>query len=74
VVKAIGAPSLQVWFDLDHCRIVAGVQATKIRQCLPTGRVRDFLIAGVPMRREPDPGDLPAARVVPSCRGLQSFP
>jgi len=58
IVQAIGAPNLQVQFDLYHCQIVEGDLATKIRQYLPTGRVGHIQIAGVPMRQEPDLGEL----------------
>jgi hydroxypyruvate isomerase len=47
-----------VQFDLYHCQIVEGDVAMKIRQYLPTGRVGHFQIAGVPMRHEPDLGEL----------------
>ena len=57
-VQAIGAPNLKVQFDLYHCQIVEGDVAMKIRQHLPTGRVGHFQIAGVPMRHEPDLGEL----------------
>ncbi len=57
-VHAIGAPNLKVQFDLYHCQIAEGDVATKIRQHLPTGRVGHFQIAGVPMRHEPDLGEL----------------
>nr|CBA30043.1 Uncharacterized 28.3 kDa protein in gbd 5'region [Curvibacter putative symbiont of Hydra magnipapillata] len=57
-VQAIGAPNLKVQFDLYHCQIVEGDVAMKIRQYLPTGRVGHFQIAGVPMRHEPDLGEL----------------
>ena len=58
IVTAIGAPNLKVQFDLYHCQIVEGDVAMKIRQYLPTGRVGHFQIAGVPMRHEPDLGEL----------------
>ncbi|MGQ0708173.1 MAG: 2-oxo-tetronate isomerase [Rhodoferax sp.] len=58
IVQAIGAPNLKVQFDLYHCQIVEGDVAMKIRQYLPTGRVGHFQIAGVPMRHEPDLGEL----------------
>ncbi|MCY1372125.1 2-oxo-tetronate isomerase [compost metagenome] len=58
IVMAIGAPNLKVQFDLYHCQIVEGDVAMKIRQYLPTGRVGHFQIAGVPMRHEPDLGEL----------------
>jgi hydroxypyruvate isomerase len=54
----IGAPNVQVQMDLYHCQIVEGDVAAKIRQYLPTGRVGHFQIAGVPMRHEPDLGEL----------------
>ena len=57
-VLAVGAPNLKVQFDLYHCQIVEGDVAEKIRQYLPTGRVGHFQIAGVPMRHEPDLGEL----------------
>lgn len=57
-VQAVGAPNLKVQFDLYHCQIVEGDVAMKIRQYLPTGRVGHFQIAGVPMRHEPDLGEL----------------
>lgn len=58
IVQAVGAPNLQVQFDLYHCQIVEGDVAMKIRQYLPTGRVGHFQIAGVPERHEPDIGEL----------------
>lgn len=58
IVQAIGAPNLQVQFDLYHCQIVEGDVASKLRQYLPTGRVGHLQIAGVPERHEPDVGEL----------------
>lgn len=58
VVKAVGAANLKVQMDLYHCQIVEGDVAMKIRQYLPTGRVGHFQIAGVPLRHEPDLGEL----------------
>ena len=57
-VQRVGAPNLQVQFDLYHCQIVEGDVATKIRQYLPTGRVGHFQMAGVPERHEPSVGEL----------------
>jgi hydroxypyruvate isomerase len=54
----IGAVNVQVQMDLYHCQIVEGDVAMKIRQYLPTGRVGHFQIAGVPLRHEPDHGEL----------------
>lgn len=58
IVQAIGAANLKVQFDLYHCQVSEGDIATKIRQYLPTGRVGHFQLAGVPMRHEPDQGEL----------------
>ena len=58
IVQAIGATNLQVQFDLYHCQIVEGDVAMKLRQLLPTGRVGHLQIASVPMRHEPDLGEL----------------
>jgi 2-dehydrotetronate isomerase len=58
IVEQIGASNVKVQMDLYHCQIMEGDLATKIRQYLPTGRVGHFQIAGVPMRHEPDLGEL----------------
>lgn len=58
IVQAIGAPNLKVQMDLYHCQIVEGDVAMKLRQYLPSGRVGHLQIAGVPMRHEPDLGEL----------------
>jgi hydroxypyruvate isomerase len=58
ILKNIGAPNVKVQMDLYHCQIMEGDLAAKIRQYLPTGRVGHFQIAGVPMRHEPDLGEL----------------
>lgn len=58
VVTQIGAPNLKVQMDLYHCQIMEGDLASKLRQYLPTGRVGHLQIAGVPMRHEPDVGEV----------------
>lgn len=58
IVEAVGASNLKVQFDLYHCQIVEGDVAMKLRKYLPTGRVGHLQIAGVPMRHEPDLGEL----------------
>jgi 2-dehydrotetronate isomerase len=58
IIDLVGAPNLQVQMDLYHCQIVEGDVAMKIRKYLPTGRVGHFQLAGVPMRHEPDMGEL----------------
>jgi hydroxypyruvate isomerase len=58
LIEAIGEPNVKVQFDLYHCQIVEGDVAIKIKKYLPTGRVGHFQIAGVPMRHEPDLGEM----------------
>jgi 2-dehydrotetronate isomerase len=58
LVQALGAPNLKVQMDLYHCQIMEGDVATKLRQYLPSGRVGHLQVAGVPMRHEPDTGEL----------------
>jgi hydroxypyruvate isomerase len=58
IVQHIGAPNIKVQMDLYHCQIMEGDLATKIRHYLPSGRVGHFQIAGVPLRHEPDVGEL----------------
>ncbi|CAB3638022.1 2-oxo-tetronate isomerase [Achromobacter pulmonis] len=58
VVQAVNAPNLKVQMDLYHCQIVEGDVTARLRQYLPTGRVGHLQIAGVPLRQEPDRGEL----------------
>jgi hydroxypyruvate isomerase len=58
LIEAIGEPNVKVQFDLYHCQIVEGDVAMKIKKYMPTGRVGHFQIAGVPMRHEPDLGEM----------------
>ena len=58
VLAEVGAPNLQVQMDLYHCQIMEGDVTTRLRQYLPTGAVGHVQIAGVPMRQEPDDGEL----------------
>lgn len=58
IVAQVGAPNLKVQMDLYHLQIVEGDVAMKLRQYLPTGQVGHLQIAGVPMRHEPDLGEL----------------
>ncbi|MES2533443.1 MAG: 2-oxo-tetronate isomerase [Pseudomonadota bacterium] len=58
IVQAVGALNLKVQMDLYHCQIVEGDIAMKVRKYLPTGRVGHLQVAGVPMRHEPDLGEL----------------
>ncbi len=58
LVEEIGAPNVQVQFDLYHAQVMEGDLSMKLRQYLPTGRVGHIQIAGVPQRHEPDTGEL----------------
>jgi 2-dehydrotetronate isomerase len=58
VLAELSAVNLQVQMDLYHCQIEEGGIATKLRQYLPTGSVGHLQIASVPMRQEPDDGEL----------------
>ena len=58
VVESVNAPNLKVQMDLYHCQIVGGDVSAKLRRYPPTGRVGHLQIAGVPLRREPDQGEL----------------
>lgn len=58
LIEQIGAPNLKVQMDLYHCQIMEGDVTTKLRQYLPSGRVGHIQIAGVPLRHEPDQGEL----------------
>ena len=58
IVQELGATNLKVQMDLYHCQIVEGDLTCKLRQYLPTGRVGHIQIAGVPLRHEPDLGEV----------------
>lgn len=58
VVQNIGLPNLKVQMDLYHCQVTHGDLATLLRTWLATGRVAHLQIAGVPMRHEPDLGEV----------------
>jgi hydroxypyruvate isomerase len=58
LLAEVGEPNLKVQMDLYHCQIVEGDLAMKLRHYLPTGRVGHIQIAGVPMRHEPDLGEI----------------
>ncbi len=70
VVQAVNAPNLKVQMDLYHCQIVEGDVTAKLRQYLPTGRVGHLQIAGVPLRQEPDRGELDYGWIFSVLRGL----
>lgn len=65
IVQRLGAANLKVQMDLYHSQIVEGDVAMKLRDYLPSGRVGHLQIAGVPMRHEPDLGELNYAYLLP---------
>lgn len=56
ICREVGAPNLQVLFDLYHCQIVEGDLAMKLKQTI--ANVGHIQIAGVPERHEPDLGEI----------------
>lgn len=58
IVQEVGAPNLKVQLDLYHCQISEGDLTAVLRRDIPTGRVGHVQIAGVPLRHEPDHGEL----------------
>jgi 2-dehydrotetronate isomerase len=58
IVDEVGVDNLKVQMDLYHLQIVEGDVAMKLRRYLPTGKVGHLQIAGVPLRHEPDQGEL----------------
>jgi hydroxypyruvate isomerase len=60
VCDEIGAPNLQVQFDIYHCQIVEGDIAVKLKRDMkrPNGGIGHIQVAGVPDRHEPNLGEL----------------
>ena len=58
IVEELGLAHLKVQMDLYHCQIVEGDLAMKLRHYLPGGIVGHLQIAGVPLRHEPDVGEI----------------
>ena len=60
VCNEIGAPNLQVQFDIYHCQIVEGDVSVKLKRDMvrPNAGIGHIQIAGVPERHEPDIGEL----------------
>ncbi|WP_277186491.1 2-oxo-tetronate isomerase [Caballeronia sp. BR00000012568055] len=60
ICDEIGAPNLQVQFDIYHCQIVEGDIAMKLKRDMkrPNAGIGHIQIAGVPERHEPDLGEL----------------
>ncbi|MEM1130454.1 MAG: 2-oxo-tetronate isomerase [Pseudomonadota bacterium] len=56
IIEAIGAPNLQVQFDLYHAQIMEGDLTRRLERII--GYVGHMQIAGVPERHEPDTGEL----------------
>ena len=58
LVQGLQMPNLKVQMDLYHCQIMEGDLETQLRRYLPGGRVGHLQIAGVPLRHEPDVGEV----------------
>ncbi|KIG09856.1 2-oxo-tetronate isomerase [Caballeronia concitans] len=60
ICDEIGAPNLQVQFDIYHCQIVEGDVAVKLKRDMkrPNAGIGHIQIAGVPDRNEPDIGEI----------------
>lgn len=60
VCGEIGAPNLQVQFDIYHCQIVEGDISVKLKRDVvrPSAGIGHIQIAGVPERHEPNLGEL----------------
>ncbi|WP_244829086.1 2-oxo-tetronate isomerase [Caballeronia sp. TF1N1] len=60
ICDEIGAPNLQVQFDIYHCQIVEGDIAVKLKRDMKreNAGIGHIQIAGVPDRHEPDLGEL----------------
>jgi hydroxypyruvate isomerase len=56
IVQRVGAPNLRIQFDFYHVQIVSGDLIRRFERHLPLiGHVQ---VAGVPLRREPDEGEV----------------
>jgi hydroxypyruvate isomerase len=60
VCDEIGAPNLQVQFDIYHCQIVEGDIAVKLKRDMkrPNAGIGHIQVAAVPDRHEPNLGEL----------------
>ncbi|NIF56074.1 2-oxo-tetronate isomerase [Burkholderia sp. Ax-1724] len=60
ICRDIGAPNLQVQFDIYHCQIVEGDISVKLKRDMvrPNAGIGHIQIAGVPERHEPNLGEL----------------
>jgi 2-dehydrotetronate isomerase len=60
ICEEVGAPNLQVQFDIYHCQIVEGDIAVKLKRDMNRQQagIGHIQIAGVPDRHEPNSGEL----------------
>ena len=58
LIAAVGSPNLKLQLDCYHCQIVEGDVSSKLRRALETGILAHVQVAGVPLRQEPDQGEL----------------
>lgn len=58
LIEAVGSPHLKLQFDAYHCQVVEGDVSTKLRQAFERDLLAHVQVAGVPLRQEPDQGEL----------------
>lgn len=58
LIEAVASPWLKLQFDAYHCQIVEGDVSTKLRRAHEAGLLAHVQVAGVPLRQEPDQGEL----------------
>lgn len=63
VVTTINSPHLGIQLDLYHCQRTEGNVLERLPDDLSSGLVHHVQMASVPLRREPDEGDLPCETV-----------
>ncbi|MDP2410975.1 MAG: TIM barrel protein [Pseudolabrys sp.] len=56
IIAKIGKPNVKMQFDFYHVQIVGGDLVTRLEQCLPV--VGHLQCAAVPVRHEPDDGEI----------------
>ncbi|MDM4767601.1 2-oxo-tetronate isomerase [Pelomonas sp. SE-A7] len=58
LIAAVARPNLKLQMDWYHCQVVEGDVATKLRRTMELGLLGHVQLAGVPLRQEPDQGEL----------------
>jgi len=58
LIEAVNSAALRLQLDCYHCQIVEGDVGTKLRRAIAAGILAHVQVAGVPLRQEPDQGEL----------------